>query len=223
MGKSDPYVRVLLSGIEKARTVTFLNNLNPEFEEVVYIPVHSPREKLTLEVMDMERVGGDRSLGLIEVAASDFIKEDESGRHPAHEEKTITAQPLRLGGKGSPKGTLTYTCAFYPTFDVVDPDDDDNNEVEEAGKSATATTNGNPSKTRDTRSGTVTSAIDIPKRLLEGEKDQEEARDVKPVAMPKIKLAAETLQNYGKNSVSHSFPRTDHHRNRLACLQNYRS
>ena len=30
LGKSDPYVRVLLSGIEKGRTVTFQNNLNPD-------------------------------------------------------------------------------------------------------------------------------------------------------------------------------------------------
>ncbi|KAK5257374.1 Tricalbin-2 [Cryomyces antarcticus] len=49
MGKSDPYIRVLLSGIEKGRTVTFKNNLNPEWDEVIYVPVHSTREKLLLE------------------------------------------------------------------------------------------------------------------------------------------------------------------------------
>jgi len=221
MGKSDPYVRVLLSGIEKARTVTFLNNLNPEFDEVVYVPVHSPREKLTLEVMDRERIGGDRSLGLIEVAASDFIKEDENGGYPAHDEKRMTAQPLRLGGKGSSKGTLTYTCAFYPSLNVIDPDDTDDNESEEAKTPETATTNGSASNTRNTRSGTATSTTDISKRLFEGERDQEETREVKRITLPKIKLAAEDLQNYGTKPMSHASTYVDHHRNRLACLQNH--
>jgi len=40
LGKSDPYARVLLSGIEKGRTVTFQNNLNPDWDEVIYVPVH---------------------------------------------------------------------------------------------------------------------------------------------------------------------------------------
>jgi hypothetical protein len=30
MGKSDPYARVLLSGVTRGRTVTFRNNLNPD-------------------------------------------------------------------------------------------------------------------------------------------------------------------------------------------------
>ena len=62
MGKSDPYVRVLLSGVEKGKTVTFQNNLNPDWDEVIYVPVHTAREKLSLEVMDLEKVGKDRSV-----------------------------------------------------------------------------------------------------------------------------------------------------------------
>jgi Ca2+-dependent lipid-binding protein len=79
LGKSDPYVRVLLSGIEKGRTVTFKNNLNPDWDEVIYVPVHTVREKLTLEVMDEENLGKDRSLGHIELLAGDYIKQDDNG------------------------------------------------------------------------------------------------------------------------------------------------
>ena len=45
IGKSDPYARVLLSGIQKGRTVTFTNELNPTWDEVVYVPMHSPNER----------------------------------------------------------------------------------------------------------------------------------------------------------------------------------
>ncbi|KAK1089844.1 Tricalbin-2, partial [Friedmanniomyces endolithicus] len=70
MGKSDPYVRVCLSGIQKARTVTWKNNLNPDWDEIFYVPVHSTREKLVVEVMDEENTGKDRTMGQLEIAAA---------------------------------------------------------------------------------------------------------------------------------------------------------
>ncbi|KAL2864936.1 putative membrane bound C2 domain protein (vp115) [Aspergillus lucknowensis] len=126
MGKSDPYARVLLSGYMKARTVTFRNNLDPDWDEVVYVPIHSPREKLTLEVMDEESVGSDRSLGSVELSAADYVHENEAGEFEIDDEKQLVSSTLRLGQR-SAKGTLNYTVAFYPTIPVVNPDD----EVEE--------------------------------------------------------------------------------------------
>ncbi|KAJ0420392.1 C2 domain-containing protein [Aspergillus carlsbadensis] len=126
MGKSDPYARVLLSGYMKARTVTFRNNLDPDWDEVVYIPMHSAREKLTLEVMDEESVGSDRSLGSVELSAADYVHENEAGEYQVDDEKQQVRSTLRLGQR-SAKGDLFYTVAFYPTIPVVNPDD----EVEE--------------------------------------------------------------------------------------------
>ncbi|KAI9372129.1 C2 domain-containing protein [Aspergillus egyptiacus] len=128
MGKSDPYARVLLSGYMKARTVTFKNNLDPDWDEVVYVPIHSAREKLTLEVMDEESVGSDRSLGSVEISATDYVRENEAGEYEVDDEKQLVSSGLRLGSR-SAKGTLHYTVAFYPTVPVVNPED----EVEEEG------------------------------------------------------------------------------------------
>ncbi|MCJ1292500.1 hypothetical protein MMC34_004051 [Xylographa carneopallida] len=136
MGKSDPYARVLLSGIEKAKTVTFQNNLNPDFDEVVYVPVHSPRERLVLEVMDYQNMTKDRSLGLTEISAADYIKEGDNGEYEVHNHRRDRSEPLRMYGGGPPKGTLNFTVAFYPTLNVVDPDD------EEAEKALADTQNG---------------------------------------------------------------------------------
>lgn len=137
-GKSDPYVRVLLSGIDKARTVTFKNDLNPEWDEVLYVPVHSARDRLTLEVMDEEKVGKDRSLGLCEVSAADYIQQDETGEYLIHDTKRVFQSDLRLHGKGISKGTLTYTVAFYPCLNIADPEE----EEEEAEEAKAAEENG---------------------------------------------------------------------------------
>ncbi|KAK8019922.1 hypothetical protein PG990_005060 [Apiospora arundinis] len=124
MGKSDPYVRVVLSGIEKGRTVTHRNTLSPEFDEVIYVPMHSSRDRLTLEVMDAEKMGKDRSLGLIELLASDYITQDDNGEYLVSARKSLE-DGLRLHGKGIAKGVLNYTATFYPCLNIADPDDEE--------------------------------------------------------------------------------------------------
>jgi Ca2+-dependent lipid-binding protein len=131
MGKSDSYVRVLSSGLERARTVTFKNDLNPDWDEVLYVPVHSPRDRLQLEVMDAEKVGRDRSLGLVELHAGEFISQDEHGEYLVHDAKALRADGLKMHGKGIAKGTLNYTVAFYPTLNVADPEDEEEQEKQQ--------------------------------------------------------------------------------------------
>lgn len=130
-GKSDPYVRVLLSGIDKGRTVTFKNDLNPEWDEVLYVPVHSARETLTLEVMDEEKLGKDRSLGLYEITTAEFVQQDENGEYLINDTKRVFQSDLRMHGKGMPKGTLTYTASFFPCLNVADPEEEEKEEAEE--------------------------------------------------------------------------------------------
>lgn len=138
MGKSDPYVRLSLSGLERARTVTHRNTLNPDWDEVLYVPVHSPREKLQLEVMDAEKMGKDRSLGLVEVLASDYIHQDENGEYLVHDQKALHEDGLRLHGKGTPKGLLKYTAAFYPTLNIADPEEEEEEKATEKEPEAEA-------------------------------------------------------------------------------------
>lgn len=124
VGKSDPYVRILQSGIERGRTVTFQSNLNPNWDEVLYVPMHSTREKLVLDVMDQENLQKDRTLGQVEVLASDYIKQAENGEYLAHDTKMPIAGGLRIHGKGSVKGTLNYTVSFYPCLNIADPEEE---------------------------------------------------------------------------------------------------
>ena len=131
VGKSDPYARVMLSGIMKARTVTFRSNLNPDWDEVVYVPIHSPREKLAVEVMDEESTGSDRSLGSVELSAADYVHEVEAGQYEVDDEKQPISSGLRIG-TGPVKGSIHYTVAFYPAMPVTNPEEDA--EIEEAEK-----------------------------------------------------------------------------------------
>lgn len=211
MGKSDPFVRVLLSGIEKARTVTFQNNLNPDWDEVIYVPMHSNRERLTLEVMDEETVGKDRPLGLVELAASDYVHQDENGEYKVHESKRQMSEPLRMQGKGAPKGTLNFTVSFYPTFNVADPEDED---PEKAAMEADAL--------KQSKTGLRTSTGSQPRQSIENgpfTTANDQAQDLRAVSMkgqeqeqtgtpdgikplPKLHLTPGNLVKYGKHHQS---------------------
>lgn len=94
-GKSDPYVRVLSGFQVRERTSVIDNNLSPEWGEAVYVPVHSPKEDLVLEVMDWNAKTRDKSLGLVELRMKDFVElriEDSSERT----EKWYTATGFKL-------------------------------------------------------------------------------------------------------------------------------
>ncbi|KAI1200925.1 C2 domain-containing protein [Nemania serpens] len=131
MGKSDPYVRVLLSGIEKGRTITHRNTLDPEWDEVIYVPMHSSRDRLTLDVMDAEKMGKDRSLGLVEIFAGDYMRQDDNGEWLVNDEKRTQEKGLRLHGKGIEKGVLVYTVSFFPCLNIADPEDEEETEENE--------------------------------------------------------------------------------------------
>ena len=215
VGKSDPYVRVLLSGIEKGKTVAFQNNLNPDWDEVIYVPVHSTREKLALEVMDQENLGKDRTLGLVEVAAADYIHEAENGEYEKHDQKKQQSEPLRLNGRGSPKGKLNFTVAFYPTLNIIDPEEEEAESQAQDELKAAALANGtrssidagsmktlengsilptNPSE-KEREAGKID--VNLARTLTDGEQEQEEKTE-EAKEPPKLRLSPEELFKYGK-------------------------
>ena len=208
MGKSDPYVRVLLSGVEKGKTVTFQNNLNPDWDEVIYVPVHTSREKLILEVMDQENLGKDRPLGSVELTTADYVKETETGEFAVVDDKKLISSPLRLHGKGAPKGVLNYTASFFPTINVMDPEEEEAEkkmQEEAAGKpsldgsrksvdSKAETASGRPSMEKGREAGKIDTSL--ARQLAKNEKEQEETKEVQKEP-PKIKLTPDELVKYG--------------------------
>ncbi|KAF2124600.1 tricalbin [Dothidotthia symphoricarpi CBS 119687] len=216
LGKSDPYVRVVLSGVEKARTVTFKNNLNPDWDEVVYVPVHTVREKMTLEVMDEENLGKDRSIGHIELSVGDYVKQDENGEYGVYEQRQLIAGGLTVAGQSSTKGTLNYTCSFYPTYPTWDPEEDEEEEEEKTPTSnglsrpvsnVSTSTNSRDrplsgasapltrSETAGTFSSLKTPDADIARQLEKNEALQEESIAEKK-EVEKLRLTADDLQQY---------------------------
>lgn len=216
VGKSDPYVRVLMSGIQKCRTVTVQNELNPQWDEVFYVPVHSTRERLVVECMDEEDTQKDRTLGQFEILASELIQQGENGEYEVRDLKNQMRHAQLRMGTGAPKGTLNFSVAFYPCLNVVDPEDEE--EKAKAGAdapksiAATPVTPTAPSVSAHARTDTAATITSVKstatssgaekemqKVLASGEKQQTEADEVKQAEVPKIRLGPEDLSKYGKS------------------------
>jgi Ca2+-dependent lipid-binding protein len=213
VGKSDPYARVLLSGIQKGRTVTYKNNLSPDWDEVFYVPVHSIREKLVVEVMDEENVGKDRTMGQIEIAAQDYIRQGENGEYQICDTKNkVISEQVRIGS-GQPRGTLNFTVAFYPTLAVQDPEDEEKPEEKASGRASIDSTrksvdSSRGSLKRSDTAGTIgsvkstASQAEMRKALNQNERQQTEADEVKTLEVPKVKIGVDDLTQYGESEAT---------------------
>ena len=142
-GKADPYMRVLVNGSQRARTVTIKNEQNPEWNEVVYIPMKNIREKVTFEVMDYQQRTKDRSLGVIPLDTSRLLQQGPDGYYTEVVDKNQKVG--HFTGKDA-KGTLNYTVSFYPALNVMTKEEEEaaDKQVEER-RPVTATTNGKKS------------------------------------------------------------------------------
>jgi len=123
-GKSDPYVRVTISNFEKARTVHINNDLNPVWNEILYVPVHHTKEQYILEVMDYQSHGKDRSLGYTQINAADLVHQNDLGEYLELSDDKTRVEPLK-NDKKEAKGFLHYSVSFYPCLNVADPEEEE--------------------------------------------------------------------------------------------------
>ncbi|GAA5958373.1 hypothetical protein JCM3765_004810 [Sporobolomyces pararoseus] len=139
-GKSDPYVRVLYHGVVVARTTVHDNNLNPEYDEIVYVQVHSTRDVFPIEVMDYQSSSKDRSLGNILFPVAPLISEgpDKVLKPWVSTGKVHKKEGLKSDWKKPVKGNIEFEAEFFPCANLKDvsfkiPDPNENRITEELG------------------------------------------------------------------------------------------
>lgn len=81
-GKSDPYLRIMSGLQSRGQTEAVLDNLDPVWDTALYVPIHSLREDLMLEVMDYNDVQSDKFLGMCDLLIKDLVieKKTEDGQ-----------------------------------------------------------------------------------------------------------------------------------------------
>lgn len=146
-GKSDPYVRVMGNNKTLARTEVINNNLSPEWDQIVYVPIHNTRENLMLELMDYQNIGKDRTLGHVEVKASDYVTVTDDLKFPYQSKGSqVRSDKIKLDKANQYKGTLNYEIDFKPAASLLGgvSFDKEKNEFEIAAQDKAASSDGRP-------------------------------------------------------------------------------
>lgn len=117
IGKIDPYTKVLVNGISKGRTDEKESTLDPIWNQSIYVAVTSPNQRVTLEVMDVETINKDRTVGQFNINIQDLFHKNKNDEY----EQVIDTEPRvgKLITKKGPRGTLTYFVSFYPVKPVL--------------------------------------------------------------------------------------------------------
>lgn len=118
-GKSDPYVRVMSGAQVRGQTERVDDDLDPVWNQVLYVPVHSKRDDLVFEVMDYNDVTKDKSLGITDMLLKDIMKEVKTedgqiyyqGLEPVQRDAPLTSLDRKKG-----RGTIKYVASFFPTL-----------------------------------------------------------------------------------------------------------
>ena len=118
IGKVDPYVRLMVNGVQRGRTLAMDSTLDPVFNESIYIPVSSPNQRIKIEAMSMERTSRDRTLGSFQVRLDKFIDYDEKGE-PV--ETVGDSETDSLLHKNDIHGSIEYSLAFFSCKSVHTP------------------------------------------------------------------------------------------------------
>ena len=155
------------------------------------------------------------SLGLVEIATADYVRQADNGEYEINDAKRQLSEPLRL--KGSAKGKLNFTVAFYPTLNLVDPEDEESDK--EGGRSRAPTTtssqpnidlpssksleNGSMGANGQARESGKTEA-NLARELSKNENEQQDSVDSK--LLPKLRLTPEELFKHGKSTVCETRP-----------------
>jgi hypothetical protein len=154
--------------------LTGLVDLNPEWDQIIYTPVHSLKETLLLEVMDYQNLTKDRSLGTVELKVGELARETKDVGRPrfAFEStgKAETAEPIRLDQGNQYKGQLHYVAEFLPAFALQGLKFDAGpNELRSAGKDTddsgsdnAASSSSSSTSSKVTRAITATQPVGVP-------------------------------------------------------------
>ncbi|KAK6463826.1 C2 domain-containing protein [Scheffersomyces coipomensis] len=198
LGTVDPYARLLVNGFERARTVAADSTTNPTWNEIHYVTVSSSNQRLTIEVMDVERTQADRTLGSFDVRLSDIITKNEKGQYAEYVDKN--KRTGRLIHKKGPKGVVTYSLSFYPILPVMTIEDL-KEEAEEKAAAKKETDEKAAKEAAEKTAANGTKAEEAVKKVDESvapdhktEEDVEE--DVDSNTSSKLKLSLEELVGY---------------------------
>ncbi|CAB58375.1 tricalbin, C2 domain protein (phospholipid binding) ER-plasma membrane tethering protein Tcb1 [Schizosaccharomyces pombe] len=167
--KSDPYARVIVGNSVVARTVYTPNNLNPIWNEILYVPIMADTKTIDLEAMDYEESGNDRSLGYASINVQKYIRNakrlDRSAlASTVFGTSEVNALTLTSRKGQSVRGTISVNCDYRPCL-RLNTDNSSKQSSENVQSATDPTTPAKDNSTSNAETSSITSVISVNEAL----------------------------------------------------------
>lgn len=123
VGDVDPYVKVSLNKHVKYRSNYFSETSHPSFNSLVYLPVTSENQTISVDLFDYQKFGNDRLIGSYQLPVSSLMSKDEkTGRYKFRNgSKDIQRCQLMDKKKRHTANHINVSFSFIPTIPVYSP------------------------------------------------------------------------------------------------------
>lgn len=127
VGDIDPYFTILVNGHVNYKSSHFSENSNPMFNKVIYIPIVSDSQSISLDVYDYQSVGKDRTVGGTMIPLGDVVKEDaKTGKYRAIDKSEEVIKLYLKNRKLKQSGDyINVSLSFVPIIPVCSPEEAD--------------------------------------------------------------------------------------------------
>lgn len=125
LGDIDPYFTLLVNGHMNYKSSHFSENSNPLFNKVLYLPVVSERQNITLDLYDFQSVGKDRTIGGVKLPIESVIQLDAKTNKYRAIDKSKKILKLNLKNRSGKEREdfVNVSLSFVPIVPVYTPDE----------------------------------------------------------------------------------------------------
>lgn len=125
IGDIDPYFTLLVNGHINYKSSHFSENSSPLFNKVLYLPIVSENQNITLDLYDYQSVGKDRTIGGVKIPINRVIQLDaKTGKYRAID-KSDEVLKLQLKDRSlKERGDyINVSLSFVPIVPVFSPEE----------------------------------------------------------------------------------------------------
>lgn len=125
LGDIDPYFTILVNGHINYKSSHFSENSHPTFDKVIYLPLVSDTQNISLEVYDYQSIGNDRTIGGVKIPVTDVVQKDaKTGKFKACDKsKEVTKLYLKNRKLKQEESYINMSLSFVPISPVYSPEE----------------------------------------------------------------------------------------------------
>lgn len=125
IGDIDPYFTIAINGRVDYKSSHFSDNTHPTYDKVLYLPITSPKQNVSINFFDYQSVGKDRPIGVAHLPVSSVVEKDPKTDKYRYVDKSteVNRLALRTFKNKASQNYVNISLSFVPIIPVYSPEE----------------------------------------------------------------------------------------------------